>query len=412
MNKTPIEWTDWSVNPLKMRMPDGTLINVCVHKSEGCRFCYAEGIVKRWWNKEWGEFPGYTAALLKIGTPVLVKAELEAVIRLSNRIAQGKADPKENKVFWNDMTDEYLEYWPDEFLDQIWAVRALTQNLVHQVLTKRPDRMLAYFTDRNRDWDCLREAIEFNHLFYAKTSEMMSQIKAAGWLWETYVDNEGFKDGQLEYHGTLPLPNVIVMTSVENQTTADERIPQLLKIPAAWHGLSAEPLLGEIDISRWLEPTGFQCLDPGCVHWQRSFLSEDEQDEYELTEFSQNTDGNTVQGDPICIDCGLVGTWTGYDKGVDWVIFGFESGASARQGDLDWIRRPLAQCKTSEVKRFVKQLGARPIDWRHDEPEVPPYEYFFTKKGGDISEWPEDLRVREFPSVTSRFEPGIAEVSA
>src|SRR5438128_11087444 len=106
-------------------------------------------IVKRWWKKEWGPFPGYTVALLKLGTPVLVKEELEAVIRLSNRIAEGKADPKENKIFWNDMTDEYLEFWPDEFLDQIWAVRALTPNLIHQVLTKRIDRTRDYF---KADW--------------------------------------------------------------------------------------------------------------------------------------------------------------------------------------------------------------------------------------------------------------------
>src|SRR5438128_6975755 len=103
-------------------------------------------IVKRWWKKEWGPFPGYTVALLKLGTPVLVKEELEAVIRLSNRIAEGKADPKENKIFWNDMTDEFLEFWPDEFLDRIWAVRALTPNLVHQVLTKRA-RMRRFVSD-------------------------------------------------------------------------------------------------------------------------------------------------------------------------------------------------------------------------------------------------------------------------
>jgi hypothetical protein len=51
------------------------------------------------------------------------------------------------------------------------------------------------------------------------------------------------------------------------------------------------------------------------------------------------------------------------------------------------------------VPVFVKQLGARPYDNRSDEPEVPPYEFYLSdRKGGDPTEWPEDLRVRGFPS--------------
>jgi protein gp37 len=149
MNKTNIGWTDYSVNPLKMELPDGVRLNVCVHKSEGCRHCYAETLVKRWWNKdEYGDFPGYTAALLKLGKPVIVEKELQAVIRLDQQIAKGRLPKDENKVFWNDMTDEYLDYWPDDLIDQCWAVRALTPNLIHQVLTKRADRLHEYFKNR------------------------------------------------------------------------------------------------------------------------------------------------------------------------------------------------------------------------------------------------------------------------
>lgn len=218
MNKTPIEWTDYSVNPFKMRMPDSTLINVCVHKSEGCRFCYAEGIVRRWWKNEWGEFPGYTAALLKIGTPVLVEKELREVMRLSRRIAEGKADPNENKVFWNDMTDEALEFWPDEFLDKIWAVRALTPNLIHQVLTKRIERI--------RDW----------------------------WL-DIERDNETGKPcgGRPYYDGKIPLLNVWLGVSVENDSESD-RIADLVLTPAAVRFISYEPALGPLYLDSWLKP--------------------------------------------------------------------------------------------------------------------------------------------------------------
>jgi protein gp37 len=385
MQRTPIEWTDYSVNPLKMRMPDGTLINVCVHKSDGCRFCYAEGIVKRWWKKEWGPFPGYTVALLKLGTPVLVKEELEAVVRLSNRIAEGKADPKENKVFWNDMTDEYLEFWLDEFLDQIWAVRALTQNLIHQVLTKRVDRMLAYFTGRNRDWDCLREAIEFNHLFYSKSGEMMPQIAAAGWLWETYTDDEGFKDGQLEYRGALPLPNVIVMTSVEDQPNADERIPQLLKVPAALHGISVEPLLGQIVLrDEWIGRA---------VSAQRFPLGPAEQ----------------MFRSPLC-----------------WVICGGESGFKARPMHLDWARSIRDQCVAAGVSFFFKQWGGfRPAthsDSIESIKQVVHHRINNVAAGQDAAmvrvgkktagRILDDCEWNEFPIVVSSPKSEIAEVAA
>ena len=347
MNRTPIEWTHWSVNPFKMRMPDGTLINVCIHKSDGCRFCYAEGIVRRWWKKEWGEFPGYTAALLKLGTPVLVEEELKAVLRLSDRIAHGKADPNENKIFWNDMTDEFLEFWPEEFIDKCFTIRALTPNLIHQVLTKRIDRLCAYLLKKELDWTDwgvseLAEDIALDFLY--ENGPLKQFLQDAGWWFDWDHDQETGKKcgGRPYYGGTIPLPNVHIGTSVEDQKTADERIPVLLKTPAAVRWISAEPLLG---------PIRFRSLTESMI------------------------------------------------EGLDWVVVGGESGPNARQMDLEWVRSIVEQCACAAVPVFVKQLGQHPIDWRHGEPEVPPYEYSLTKKGGDINEFPEDLRVRQFPKL-------------
>lgn len=148
MQRTPIEWTHWSANALKLELPDGSRVNACVKISPGCVACYAEAMVRRFWRKAWGKFPGYSAALFKIGKPVLVEEELRAVLKLSQRIADGKADPAINQIFWHDMTDEFLAFWPDELLDRIWAVRALTPNLIHQVLTKRAERMHELLTGR------------------------------------------------------------------------------------------------------------------------------------------------------------------------------------------------------------------------------------------------------------------------
>ena len=89
--------------------------------------------------------------------------------------------------------------------------------------------------------------------------------------------------------------------------------------------------------------------------------------------------------------------------GIDQAIFGGESGPNARPCDLAWIRRGMARARAADCAVFVKQLGARPMaDCRErDEPcEAGPC--FDTmnlrdRKGGDPAEWPEDLRVREYP---------------
>lgn len=81
---------------------------------------------------------------------------------------------------------------------------------------------------------------------------------------------------------------------------------------------------------------------------------------------------------------------------IQWIIFGGESGKNARPCNVAWIRDGLYQCRAASVKCFVKQLGSFCIEEHgsqrsricHDDP-----------KGGDPTEWPEDLRVQEFPKL-------------
>jgi protein gp37 len=113
---------------------------------------------------------------------------------------------------------------------------------------------------------------------------------------------------------------------------------------------------------------------------------------------------------------------------LDWVIVGGESGGGARALDLAWARSTVAQCKAAGVPAFVKQLGARvhvsyydefyqnlydrrgdewgpPIGWSYRDGQPPPNTrvrvFLDDRKGGDMAEWPEDLRVREFPRVAA-----------
>lgn len=113
---------------------------------------------------------------------------------------------------------------------------------------------------------------------------------------------------------------------------------------------------------------------------------------------------------------GWLSRW--YDKGdyrprLHWVIVGGESGPGARPLDLAWARSIAAQCRDARVPCFVKQMGARPIEAGdptgrfRTSPATGEREYEIAatrlvlrdRKGGDIAEWPEDLRVREFPEV-------------
>ncbi len=135
--------------------------------------------------------------------------------------------------------------------------------------------------------------------------------------------------------------NIWLGTTVETQRRAEERIPVLMKVPANVRFLSCEPLLGPID------------LDP----------------------YLGRALGNMN------------------DYRIDWVIVGGESGAQARPVELDWIEEIVACCRRHKVPVFVKQLGARPqasSDGLHQLK-------LKDRKGGDMEEFPVNLRIREFP---------------
>jgi protein gp37 len=75
--------------------------------------------------------------------------------------------------------------------------------------------------------------------------------------------------------------------------------------------------------------------------------------------------------------------------GIDWLIAGGESGPGSRPMDLDWVRDLIVRCRESGTAPFVKQLGALQTSGPKD------------KKGGDWSTWPDDLRVREYPTTVT-----------
>lgn len=163
----------------------------------------------------------------------------------------------------------------------------------------------------------------------------------------------------LAAHLAWPLPNVWLGASAEDQDRLDERVPHLLRCPAAVRFLSLEPLLGPMDLhGAFYRPR----RGPGDTYKRHS---------------------------KHC---------------VDWVVVGGESGAKARPCDVGWIRSIVGQCRAAGASCFVKQLGSNPCCEHghqgrgHCIPcglDLP----LRNRKGGDPSEWPEDLRVRQFPEV-------------
>ncbi len=184
------------------------------------------------------------------------------------------------------------------------------------------------------------------------------------------VCHEAKSELAVRWHMLQEAPsNVWIGTTVEDQERAEERIPALLKIPARVRFLSVEPLLGEVNL--------------------------------DLVEDGRESEDERSWAKPTERGCG-----------IDWVIVGGESGNKARLCNVEWIRSVVHQCQAAGVACFVKQLGAHPATRFHLSPDkdgwpehvgfsLPVADERIVKlehpKGGDMEEWPEDLRVREHP---------------
>ena len=277
--KTGIEWTDSTWNPFIG----------CSRVSEGCRNCYAERLAGRFSAKTEGVYAGTTKAVngLQVWTGKISRAPEETLLKpLSWKgvmvpVGPGgtiqELAPRRRRIFVNSMSDLFHENVPDEWIDQVFAVMALCPQHIFQVLTKRPERMPAW-TKRNSTG---------GHIFH-----IAQQIDPK-------------KNGAQS--GRWPLPNVWLGVSVENQAAADKRIPWLLKTPTAVRFISAEPLLGPVDVSLYL----------------RQVRMEGEVE----------------------------------DQKLDWVICGGESGPGARPMHPDWARSLRDQCAAAGVPFFFKQWG-------------------------------------------------------
>ena len=284
---TSIEWTDATWNP----------IGGCTRVDEGCRNCYAEIMAARFSGPgQWGEG---LARMVQSGgkTDHRWTGEMRLNTAALHRPLSWR---KPRSIFVNSTSDLFHEGVPDAWIDQVFAVMALRPQHTFQVLTKRPERAREYLLGLNCDG--------------ARRFNVASQ---AGRMME-----DG--DNACDYVASLnwPLPNVWLGTSISDQASANTRIPHLLATPAAVRFLSAEPLLGPVDLTR-IDPTIFAAV------------------------------GNALSG---------MWNWDGGPNReewprLDWIIVGGESGPGARPMHPDWPRSVRDQCVAAGVPFFLKQWG-------------------------------------------------------
>jgi len=316
-----IEWTDETWNP----------VTGCTKVSAGCKNCYAARMAKRLAGR-----CGYPEAPHQFDV-TLHPDKLDLPLKWR----------KPRMVFVCSMGDLFHDDVPFWFVRNVWGMMALCPQHTFQVLTKRPKRMLEFVS---REWVA--------HVHTEKVTQRYTEPVLAG-LCDV-------------------LPNVWLGTSVENQATADERIPLLLQTPAAVRFVSAEPLLEAVDLSQpyvdYLEG-----WDVEAIH----VCGGDERVCYRRCPEAQQYQ----------------------TERLDWIIVGGESGPGARPMKLEWARSLVQQCKSADVPIFVKQMGT--VWAKHTEPDSDWHSTVSQRgdiKGHDMQYWPEDLQVREMPAQAQAQE--------
>lgn len=364
-----IQWTDHTFNPWRG----------CSKIAPGCANCYAE--------RQSVRDPKMRGIWGKDGTRVVASDSTWADPGKWNRKAactcgggfRGSHSPycpqaNRPRVFCASLSDVFEE-WGGEVLDHKGRAHYTKDGDPTTVVTS--EQMRGCLSDGYHDTtldDCrarlfrlIDSTPNLDWLLLTKRPENIRR------MWPAY-----FPGGYIAEAGSMnqegPRSNCWLGTSIACQEDADKNIPALLKCrelsPLLF--LSIEPLIEEVRLDRIQGP---KCgLFASALHGQH--------------------DGRFYQleGAP-----------------VDWVIVGGESGPNARPCSVNWIWSIVRQCKGAGVPCFVKQLGAFPIDSGADgvdEADVRAMPDFYRlasvtdPKGGDPSEWPEDLRVREFPVVT------------
>jgi protein gp37 len=285
---TKIGWTDETWNPLLG----------CRKVSPGCTNCYAISTTR---VREASPNPAVRNAFAGL----VYRHEsghidwTGKIALLPERLVKPLRWHKPRRIFVNSMSDLFADGVPDDFIAKVFAIMAAAPQHTYQVLTKRHGRMRAWL---------------------AGQGEQLVRAQLAAWsqrgLWVT-AQSAWIAPSTLHTNVHWPLPNVWIGVSVEDQTWAERRIPSLLAAPAAIRWISAEPLLGAVDLRALKARSG-----------------------------------------------SLIDALTGPPR-LDWVVAGGESGPGARPMHPHWPQHLRDQCSAASVSFNFKQWG----DWSPEAPD-------------------------------------------
>lgn len=286
---TSIEWADKTWSP----------IIGCDRVSPGCDSCYAISTAR---IRESNPNPSIANAFASTTQKTDHGIDWSGKVNLlGDRLTEPLRWKTGRKVFVNSLSDLFHKNVPDEFIAKVFAVMALTPRHSYQVLTKRHARM--------------RSLLNRSDFAVAVRTEM-------------YVLD---RDTTLCTDEVWPLPNLWLGVSVENQHWADLRIPALLDTPAAVRWISAEPLLGPVDLKQAVRTMG--------------------------SERGHGLTASYVHAGDCCRKF----------HGIDWVVCGGESGPKARPMHPDWARGLRNQCAAASIPFLFKQWGTWGVDWPLDK---------------------------------------------
>ncbi len=359
MAETKIEWADYTFNPWRG----------CQKVSPGCEHCYADTMSKRnpatlgvwgpmgtrvvaaesYWKlpERWNRAAATGTCHVCLGLGMAKQKRCPACNCTGKR---GDGTPYRARVFCASLADVF-ENWTGAMMGtngrQLWYAddgwtdepggRTLDMDHVRQRLFRLID------ATPNLDWLILTKRPE-NIARMMGTFFVPIPKPCADHVERAVATCSVCRRSEPPFYR----PNVWLGTSVENQATADERIPHLLRVPAAVRFLSMEPLLGRVDLSRPVEVGRRRGLEDA--------------------------------GLPPRLAADVESTFATLD-GIDWTIAGGESGPNARPLHPDWVRSIRDQCQAAGVPLFVKQMGG------------------VRDKRGDLDDLPDDLRIRQFPEA-------------
>ncbi|QXX74273.1 DUF5131 family protein [Methylovirgula sp. HY1] len=344
-DRSKIEWTDATWNPIRAITREGKIGWHCEKISAACANCYAEAM-----NQRLGTGLEYHSKHFFYDDK---RSDKKSLVFLDEKtLLQPLHWKRPRRIFVCSMTDLFGDWVTDEMRDRIHAIMALTPHHDYQILTKRSARMRQYATNPAtppRIWAAVDALID------------LWNSGGAGFRLRA-IDNDpkivALADQGASWGGETPWPlkNVWFGVTAENQQAADKRIPDLLATSATMRFVSIEPMLGPIDLERIGTLDTIRSAMPEIVAREEDDLCQNSVSGMQIDVINSAHQATIYYQTPDHMGGFAIRFPRPFPR-LDWVICGGESGPHARPMHPDWARSLRDQCAAASVPFFFKQWG-------------------------------------------------------